>query len=149
MARFVFVFAICYFLLLSGGWAKEKAPQAIDQLYLYLEQEVFNAARCKYHLKGLICAIATEKLDLYAEQDGPDGFVLNIHEQPEENLPVRHSIIKVSFTQRDGIVLVDTTDFYNSYPEVRRGKEIQLVVRQWLKNIQKVFNPNYGFMPFK
>ena len=114
-----------------------------------MEQEVFLPEKCTVRLKGMRCAISSDKLDIYAESDGPNGFVLNIHERPEEDLPFRYTIIKVQFSRQDGVVLEDITDYYNVYPQTRRGKQIQLVVRRWLKKIQQSFHPNYGFMPFK
>jgi len=133
----------------SPIFGKDKPPQPIDQLYLYMEQDVFLEDKCLTYLKGMFCASTSAKLYLYAESDGPNGFILNIHERPEEDLPFRYAMIQVIFNGLDGVELRDVTDFYEDFPEVRRGKQIQIVVRRWLQGIQKAIHPDYRFSPLK
>jgi len=149
MLKSIVFLCLCLTGFTTSLSAKEKPPEPIDQLYLYMEQDVFLEDKCLVYLKGMFCASTSEKLDLYAESDGPDGFVLNIHERPEEDLPFRFAMIKVTFTPLYGIELRDVTNFYEDYPEVRRGKEIQIVVREWLQLVQRSVHPDYRFAPLK
>ncbi|MDT8448139.1 MAG: hypothetical protein RRB13_14700 [bacterium] len=121
----------------------------MDQLYLYLEHDAFRMEKCKTPTKGIVCGADNDKLVLYAETDGPDGFILFIKERFEENQPFRLHLLQVRFTHRDGMILSDVTDFYEDYPRRIKGAQTQLVVRRWLQDIQKAINPTFPFPPLK
>lgn len=139
--------AAVVFMLCAGAlWAK---PHWMDQLYLYLEHDAFTKKKCDIPTEGIICGANTEKLKLYAETDGKDGYVLYIKERFEPTEPFGLHMLQVAFTHRDGVIITDITDFYEGYPRRKRGAEIPLVQRRWLQDIQKVLKPTYPFPALK
>ncbi|OGG97369.1 MAG: hypothetical protein A2508_08435 [Candidatus Lambdaproteobacteria bacterium RIFOXYD12_FULL_49_8] len=153
------VFILLIGLLLCGqtGWAKKpvwvdpiaaKAPW-MDQLYVYLEHDAFNSKKCKAPDPSVVCGAREEKLELFAESDGQDGFVLNIKERESDDKMFRLRMVRVRFSQREGIVLTDVTDFYDNFPRVMRNTDVPIVVRRWLMDIQKSLRSDYPFPPLR
>lgn len=138
-------------LLPFSLWAAERpgAPKPIDQLYRLLEHDSFRLDKCKTKYAGVVCAIITDKIELFAESDGPGGFLLYASEREADTAPWSRLIVQVAFSPSGGMTLTDVTDYYNRYPDIRRGKESPVVVRRWLQDIQKALDPNFRFAPLE
>ncbi|OGG99673.1 MAG: hypothetical protein A2600_12490 [Candidatus Lambdaproteobacteria bacterium RIFOXYD1_FULL_56_27] len=151
MNRQGWLFLGLWLLLPSLVWAKAKPepPKPIDQLYRLLEHDSFRSDKCKNRYPGVVCAIVTDKIELFAEADGPDGFLLYVNEREVETAPVSRLIVQIKFASSGGMTLTDVTDYYNRYPDIRRGKGSPVVVRRWLQDIQKVLDPNFRFAPLE
>lgn len=161
--------------MLADAWSDKKIEPCPINFIPLLEYETFSAKNCQRPRKNVVCGHSSDLLQVYAEADrqnytrtdympGPDGnAVKSLPGEPTEATPEWDSfqlIVKrrgsleqkfdvkeyaVSFSYRDGVVVVHKKDFYDPFEIVCKGRQLPVGIQRWMVDIMAALKPGFTF----
>jgi len=162
------------FLGADGFADKKKEPCPLNFIPL-LEYETFSAKTCQRPRKNVVCGHSSDLLQVYAEADrqnyiradyipGIDGNAIkpapNEAAEPVPEWDSFQLIVKrrgsleqkfdvqeyaVSFSYRDGVVVVHKKDFYDPFEIVCKNHQLPVGIQRWMVDIMAALKPGFTF----